>query len=186
MLDRRKPIAMADGRLRAADPFATEGLRRAIGLAALDEPEIGASGIGMALGGGSGEAATAHVLPLARGDPRTGLLPRAAAAVFVASELQLHFARLEAVAEAFGLTPAETRLLERLVRGQSMTEAAAAMNIAMTTAKTHRTRLLSKTGAHRQAGLISLVHRLVPALGALAAPPAESSKTLDQGFRGGR
>jgi hypothetical protein len=37
----------------------------------------------------------------------------------------------------------------------------------MTTAKTHRSRLLSKTGMRRQAGLIALVHRLVPAVAAV-------------------
>jgi DNA-binding CsgD family transcriptional regulator len=87
------------------------------------------------------------------------------AAVFVASDLNLPFRRLDAVAEAFGLTPAETRVLDRLLHGDSIAEAAAAMNVAVTTVKTHRSRLLSKTGTRRQANLISLVHRLVPALG---------------------
>jgi DNA-binding CsgD family transcriptional regulator len=119
----------------------------------------------MALREGSGKMATAHVLPLARGKIRTRLLPRAVAAVFVASELHLPFGRLDAVKEAFGLTPAETRLLERLTRGESIADAAAAMKVAVTTVKTHRSRLLSKTGARRQTNLVSLVHRLVPTIG---------------------
>lgn len=172
MLDRRTPIAASEGRLRAANPHATDRLRRAIALAAADEPKIGAAGVGMALRGADGDVATAHLLPLARGAVRARLLPRAAAAVFVASGLQLPFGRLEAVAEAYGLTPAETRLLDRLVHGDSIAEAAAALNVAVTTVKTHRSRLLSKTGMRRQTGLISLVHRLVPSMGAAQATPA--------------
>jgi DNA-binding CsgD family transcriptional regulator/PAS domain-containing protein len=172
MLDRGRPIARVDGKLRAADPYATERLRRAIGHAAADECRVGSSGIGLALSGPPGEAATAHILPLARGEVRTRLMPRAIAAVFVAADVQLPFSTLQAVAEAFGLTPAETRLLDRLARGETIADAAAAMNVAVTTAKTHRSRLLAKTGVRRQPGLVSLVHRLVPAVGAEGTPPS--------------
>jgi len=171
MLDRGTPIAAKRGRLRAVDAYATERLHRVIALAAGNESEVGASGIGIALSGRSGEVATAHVLPLARGNVRTRLLPRAVAAVFVASDLHLPFRRLDAVAEAFGLTRAETRMLDRLLRGDSIAEAAAAMNVSVTTVKTHRSRLLSKTGTRRQATLISLVHRLVPALDSVETAP---------------
>jgi DNA-binding CsgD family transcriptional regulator/PAS domain-containing protein len=171
MLDRRTPIAAVQGRLHAVDAQTTDRLRRAIALAAGDESGIGAAGLGMALPAGADEVATAHVLPLARGEVRARLLPRASAAVFVAAGLQLPFGRLEAVAEAFGLTPAETRLLDRLIRGDSLADAAAALYVAVATAKTHRSRLLSKTGMRRQTGLISLVHRLVPAVRGFGAPP---------------
>ena len=174
MLDRKTPIAATRGKLRAGDLYTTDRLRRTIVLAARNEGGIGASGIGIALSEPSGHVATAHVLPLARGDLRTRLLPRAAAAVFIASDLRLPLARLEAIAEAFGLTRAETRLLDRLVRGDSIAEAAAAMNVAMTTVKTHRSRLLAKTGMRRQTSLISLVHRLLPPVGASDTEPADS------------
>jgi DNA-binding CsgD family transcriptional regulator/PAS domain-containing protein len=169
MLDHKTPIAATRGKLRAGDLYTTDRLRRTIALAARSAGGIGASGIGIALRGPSGDVATAHVLPLARGELRTRLMPRAVAAVFVASDLRLPFNRLQAVAEAFGLTPAETRLLDHLIRGESIADAASAMNVAVTTVKTHRSRLLSKTGARRQTGLISLVHRLVPAVGAMEA-----------------
>jgi DNA-binding CsgD family transcriptional regulator len=173
MLDRERPIAATLGKIRAGDLYTTDRLRSTIALAARNEGGIGASGIGIALSGPTGDVATAHVLPLARGDLRTRLMPRAAAAVFVASDLRLPLARLDAIAEAFGLTPAETRLLERLVRGDSIADAAAAMNVAMTTAKTHRSRLLAKTGMRRQTSLISLVHRLLPPIGAADTGPAD-------------
>jgi DNA-binding CsgD family transcriptional regulator/PAS domain-containing protein len=173
MLDRERPIAATLGKIRAGDLYTTDRLRSTIALAARNEGGIGASGIGIALSGPTGDVATAHVLPLARGDLRTRLMPRAAAAVFVASDLRLPLARLDAIAEAFGLTRAETRLLDRLVRGDSIADAAAAMSIAMTTAKTHRSRLLAKTRMRRQTSLISLVHRLLPPVGAADTGPAD-------------
>ena len=164
MLDRGVPVARATaGTLGGVDRHTTERLHRVIADAA-KEASIGSAGIGMALSMPTGGVATAHVLPLAGGDIRARLLPHTAAAVFVTSDLRLPFSTLQAVAEAFGLTPAETRLLDRLVRGETIADAAAAMNVAVTTAKTHRSRVLAKTGERRQTGLISLVHRLVPAI----------------------
>jgi DNA-binding CsgD family transcriptional regulator len=177
MLDCGTPIATSRGRLRANDPHASGRLQRLIALAADNETEVGASGIGIALAGSADEVATAHVLPLARGQVRTRLMPRAVAAVFVASNLHLPVRRLDAVAEVFGLTPAETRLLERLAHGDSLAQAAAAMNIAMTTVKTHRSRLLSKTGMRGQTSLISLVHRLVAPVGAVDAAAVDPAST---------
>jgi DNA-binding CsgD family transcriptional regulator len=64
----------------------------------------------------------------------------------------------------FGLIPAETRVLERLLRDMSLVAAAAALGIAETTAKTHLSRIFAKTGVSRQPELVALVHRLLPPL----------------------
>jgi DNA-binding CsgD family transcriptional regulator/PAS domain-containing protein len=170
MLDRRNPIATIGGKIGANDPRAASRLRRFIALAAGRESEIGASGIGIALRDGSDAVATAHILPLARGEVRTRLLSRAVAAVFVTSDTQLPLGRLDAFAEAFGLTPAETRLLGRLIRGESIDEASAALNVARTTSKTHISRILAKTGTRGRPALMALVYRLAPAL--RPGPPA--------------
>jgi DNA-binding CsgD family transcriptional regulator len=165
MLERRTPIAAAKNMISAVDRRATARLRRIIALAAAgNEGEIGASGVGIALRGRADDVATAHVLPLARGDLRTRLLPAAVAAVLVASDLQLPLGRLSAFAEAFGLTPAETRLLDRLILCESIEEASAALNFARTTSKTHISRILVKTGTRRRPALMALVYRLAPAL----------------------
>lgn len=164
MLDRRNPVATSGGKIGAVDPRGTTRLRRVIALAADRETEIGASGIGIALRGPSGHLATAHVLPLARGDLRTRLWPAAVAAVFVAADLRLPVGRLDAFAEAFGLTAAETRVLDRLIRGESIDEASAALNVARTTLKTHLSRILAKTGTRGRPALMALVHRLAPPL----------------------
>ena len=58
----------------------------------------------------------------------------------------------------FGLTPVETRVLERLLRGMSLVAAAAALGIPETTAKTHLSRIFAKTGVSRQPELVALVH----------------------------
>lgn len=58
----------------------------------------------------------------------------------------------------------ERRLLEQLVAGKSLPQAADALGIAGTTARTHLTGIVAKTGVSRQADLIALVTRLVPPL----------------------
>jgi DNA-binding CsgD family transcriptional regulator len=47
---------------------------------------------------------------------------------------------------------------------RALVEAAAALGIAETTAKTHLSRIFAKTGVSRQAELVALVHRLTPPL----------------------
>jgi len=164
MLDNAEPISASAGRLGTCEPAATERLQRVIAIAAREEAEIGAAGFEMPLKGRSGEIATAHVLPLARGDVRTRLIPRAVAAVFVASSAERPGHGLRAFTEAFGLTPGETRLLERLMQGDSISDTAQSLGIAKTTAKTHLSRVLAKTGMRRQTSLLALVHRLAPAI----------------------
>ena len=66
------------------------------------------------------------------------------------------------LAQTHGLTPAEIRVIERLTTGATISEAAADLSISITTAKTHLSRIFSKTGVSRQADLISLIHRLAP------------------------
>ena len=56
--------------------------------------------------------------------------------------------------KAYGLTPAEARLLAALVQGDRLADYAARSNIRITTAKTHLQSLFAKTGEKRQADLI--------------------------------
>jgi DNA-binding CsgD family transcriptional regulator/PAS domain-containing protein len=158
------PVRSLSGRLTARSARAGTELARAIDLARHNESGIGATGIGVPLADEPGGPAVAHVLPLARGDLRTRLMPQATAAVFVTRVEQATPAKIDTVAATFGLTPAETRVLERLLRGMSLVAAAAALGIAETTAKTHLSRIFVKTGVSRQPDLIALVHRLMPPL----------------------
>jgi DNA-binding CsgD family transcriptional regulator len=156
------PVRSVHGRLSAADPRARQELDEAVVLAQRDEAGIGAAGIGVALSGRDGEAAVAHVLPLARGSIRTRLMPQAAAAVFINQNREAASRDTTAVAKTLGLTRTEARMLEQLTMGDTLSEAAAALGIANTTAKTHLAHIFAKTGVSRQAELIALVGRLAP------------------------
>lgn len=164
MLQHGDPIGMSGGRLSAVDAAATSRLLAAVADAAAAEAGIGDSGLGVPLASALTSLHVAHVLPVSRGDVRSRLMPRAVAAIFVSSADGAPPMKLGPVAEAFGLTPAEARLLDRLVRGETLEEAAAALNVAKTTSRTHMARILTKTGTRRQANLLALVHRLVPSL----------------------
>jgi DNA-binding CsgD family transcriptional regulator/PAS domain-containing protein len=160
------PIRSVQGKLVAVAADANAELSRAIALAHDDEADIGKVGIGISLQAAGGDPAIAHVLPLARGDVRARLLPQAIAAVFVTRPGEASPADLSAFASTFGLTPAETRLLQSLIRGGStLVETAQALSITEATAKTHLSRIFSKTGVTRQADLVALIKDLTPPVG---------------------
>jgi DNA-binding CsgD family transcriptional regulator len=163
MLANRAPIATVNGALSVRDAQAREELNQAIVLARTDEAMIGTNGIAVPLRDEG--SAVAHVLPLARGDLRTRLVPQATAAVFVTRRTESAARDIGAVAASFDLTPAEARMLQHLAAGVSLTEAAKALGVSTNTAKTHLARIFSKTGVSRQADLIAMVDRLVPPVG---------------------
>jgi DNA-binding CsgD family transcriptional regulator/PAS domain-containing protein len=155
------PVCSVNGRLSVRGSEGACELGKAIALAQQNEATIGATGIGVALGH-AGEPAIAHVLPLARGELRTRLMLQATAAVFVTQAGLQPPAAIAALAANFKLTPAEARMFERLAAGATFAEAAETLRIAETTARTHLSRILSKTGVSRQADLVALIHRLSP------------------------
>jgi DNA-binding CsgD family transcriptional regulator len=159
-------IQGARGVVAAKLPEAAKELRNAIKLAARDESTLGKTGLAIRLSEPDEPAIFAHVLPLTGGDLRSGLEPAAAAAVFIGAEQDEEEAA-QAMAAAFGLTPAETRLLESLLAGCTLAEAAMARGVAITTAKTHLDSIFQKTGVNRQAELIRLAARATPPAGAL-------------------
>jgi DNA-binding CsgD family transcriptional regulator len=59
----------------------------------------------------------------------------------------------------FGLTPAEVRLVLRLVSGDSLRSAAKALGIKYETVRTHLKSIFQKTGTRRQAELVIVVIR---------------------------
>lgn len=73
-----------------------------------------------------------------------------------------------AIARAFGLTAAETRLLDRLLSGRRLAGAAADLGIAAATARTHLDNIFMKTGASRQVELKQVALRAQPPVGACA------------------
>jgi DNA-binding CsgD family transcriptional regulator len=162
MLDARSPIIASGGCLAALHAEVTGELMKAIELAHEDEGRLGAAGIGVPLMHRDVAAATAHVLPLARGNLRTRLVPQAAAAVFIARAGTPLAVDLGTVARIFGLTPAETRQLDQMMAGATLAEAAAALGVSKATARTHREHIFAKMGVSRRSDLVALVGSLVP------------------------
>jgi DNA-binding CsgD family transcriptional regulator len=163
MLERGHPLRSVGGKLNAGDPDTTERLLHAVAAAGSSKGEPSDAGLGVALTRTPAAVHVAHILPIALGDVGTRLTPKAVAAIFIASSEAFMPSGLAPIAEAFGLTAAELRLLERVVQGESLDEASATLNIARTTAKTHMTRILAKTGTRRQTALLALVHQLTSA-----------------------
>jgi DNA-binding CsgD family transcriptional regulator len=153
-------IQSVRGLLRPTTPSAAAELRAAIRLAARDEATIGKTGLAICLTGPDAAPVFAHVLPMTGGEFRTCLQPEAVAAVFVGTPLNEQDGA-DTVAAAFGLTPAETRVLASLVVGRTLAETATTLGVAVATAKTHLERIFSKTGVTRQADLMRLATGLI-------------------------
>lgn len=163
MLDARSPIVSLGGCLGALRADLTKELRGAIAAAQADSSPIGAAGIGVPLVDKEMTAATAHVLPLGRRDPLTSRSgARVAAAVFIARAIASPPVEIGIVTRIFGLTPAEARLLQELIVGASLAEAATTLGVTEATARTHRNHIFAKTGVSRRTDLLALVGRLVP------------------------
>jgi DNA-binding CsgD family transcriptional regulator/PAS domain-containing protein len=164
MLDEGGPIESAQGILQATAPSAASELHSALALAARNEAGIGKTGLAIRLTEPDVPPVFAHVLPLTGSDFRTRLQPAAVAAVFIGTPPDAQDGA-DTVAAAFGLTPAETRVLASLFAGRTLAETAATLGIAGTTAKTHLEHIFLKTGVARQAELMRLWTGLISPTG---------------------
>lgn len=90
--------------------------------------------------------------------PPSGLFGRGEpnAIVFI-SERRSNQPAGELLAETFGLTPAESRLLQALLQGHGLTNAAVRLDVSVNTAKTHLRALFDKLECSRQADLLQAV-----------------------------
>jgi DNA-binding CsgD family transcriptional regulator len=96
-----------------------------------------------------------HVVPLS--PPSTVLLPdneHPVAGLIIVDCRRGPADRVNVFSDLFDLTSAEARVLAQLISGEGLTIAAKRLNIARSTARTHLTRILEKTGTHRQAELV--------------------------------
>lgn len=168
MIDAGTPVRAIRGNLSAQDPNARKELKRAITLARRNEAEIGAAGIGVPLRGVEAKLAIAHVLPLAGGRLRTRLAPQTTAAVFIIEAEIEQPLDSRTIAQTFGLTPMESKILDRILAGDSLVRAGINLGIAGTTARTHLTNIFGKTGVSRQQDLVALAYRLCPPIRASA------------------
>jgi DNA-binding CsgD family transcriptional regulator len=163
MLDHGTPVQSARGILQATASSAASELRSALSFAARNEARIGKTGLAIRLTEPEEPPIFAHVLPLTGSDFRTRLQPAAVAAMFIGAPDEQDGA--DTVAAAFGLTPAEARVLASLFAGRTLVETAAMLRISRATAKTHLEHIFLKTGVTRQAELMRLWTELISPTG---------------------
>ena len=142
------------GQLVARDGQANQDLRQIV---ANSGGEVSTGSDAFPLTAHDGGRYVAHLLPLAS-LLRSGTGPtlKAVAAIFV-RKVELDGQSYSGlVARAFGLTPAELRVLLAIVEVGGVPETSETLGVAETTVKTHLSRVFSKTGASRQADLVKL------------------------------
>jgi DNA-binding NarL/FixJ family response regulator len=146
-------LCCAAGCLAAPEDGANMSLRKALAAAGNDNTKAALS-----LTARDGTQYVACVLPLVAGARRRAGTGYAATAAIFVNEAALNARSFaESIAETYKLTPTELRILLAIVEVGGVPEVAEAVGIAESTVKTHLGRLLEKTGASRQAGLVKLV-----------------------------
>ena len=86
-----------------------------------------------------------------------GLSQRTACVVFVTDPEGQSSPSAEAIAESFGLTPAEARVVCGLVMGVSLQDTATRLGISINTARTLLARAMARTGTNSQITLVRMV-----------------------------
>jgi DNA-binding CsgD family transcriptional regulator len=144
-----KPVALETHTGEALGEFLVAGS----GDAALAE-----KGVAARLAARNGDRFVTHVLPLTSGTRRqAGASYAAVAAVFVQKAAQDTAPAVQTLAQQYGLTPAELRVLIALTDFGGVAEVAAALSLSAATVRTHLRHVFEKTGMRRQADLIKLM-----------------------------
>jgi DNA-binding NarL/FixJ family response regulator len=84
---------------------------------------------------------------------KTASEPAPVTALFISEIAAQTRAGNEAIAALFELTPAETRVFDRLANGDMISQIATDLGIRTSTIKTHQANIYAKTGVHRRATL---------------------------------
>jgi DNA-binding CsgD family transcriptional regulator/PAS domain-containing protein len=171
VLDRRGEIVEANTRARVlmrertflgnsrylepADPAARAAMRRAIASASSVFNRVGPPAADVRIPRERGAALTATVTPIAGGE---SAFPASGAMVVTINDPDAKKRdRLSVGRERFRLTQAEARLVERLLTGTTLKEAALENDISIHTAREYLKRIFAKTGARSQADLVRLL-----------------------------
>ncbi|WP_349370305.1 helix-turn-helix transcriptional regulator [Salinarimonas sp.] len=167
ILDARRLVCAADGKLRAGSPKATADLRHAVAGGPRRRSVLIAAE-------GDDDPLLARLVPLARASDPDGCGP--VAALFL-PELRDASPSLADLQLRFGLTPAEACCAREMLRGEGIGAYARRAGISHATARTHLKHVFEKTGARRQAQLVSRLLAETPARAAAdddAPPGAEN------------
>jgi len=146
----------SSGRLQASSPAATGSLQRlireAVGTATGKSLSHGGA---LRLTGRYGRRLHVLVTPLPLDHAPFG--EGAAAALFCSDPDATVGTVARQLESMFGMTPAEARLTEALVHGQSLQQYAEARSVSMSTVRTQLKAATAKTGTRRQADLVRIV-----------------------------
>ena len=158
MLSEGRILRGTGGKIAAVNPQADAVLSEIIMNVENGEAVRSGAGIAVPLSATDGERYVAHVLPLTSGARRKAKVAYSAvAAVFVRKAALEGPHPADALIEAYGLTPAEMRVLMIIVQVGSIAEVAPILGISEATVKTHLHHIFDKTGSSRQADLAKLV-----------------------------
>ncbi len=154
MLEKGWPIRISEEYLQGKDRATSAELRQAIELLGTDQQGVSARDYELCLAQSSPEqpGAIGCLRPLASAGGE-----ELAIALFITETGQTSHYGIDALAEAYGLSKAETRILKALVETQSPAETAERLHIAISTVKSHIRKIFHKTNTSRQAELLRLV-----------------------------
>jgi DNA-binding CsgD family transcriptional regulator len=145
-------VRSRNGRLSLADHRAAVALSGALRAAANGVAVATDKGHAIPMTARDGSYFAAHLLPLTHRNAHS-----ATAAVFVHRATHNSSIAPDLVGRAYGLTPAEQRVLSHIVEAGSVAEAAERLRVSETTVKTHLSRIFDKTETGRQADLVKLL-----------------------------
>jgi DNA-binding CsgD family transcriptional regulator len=160
MLTAGDPILTRHGRIAVQSAATTASLQSAVAQAAKEEAALGQKGIGIPIPRPDGAPLVIHVLPLRRGQMRSALVQRAAAALFVASASGPPQLPHDALVHLYDLTPAEIRIFELICDGHTRDAISSALGVSISTVKSHLFHVFEKTGCRRQVDLVRLAKSL--------------------------
>jgi len=101
-----------------------------------------------------------NVLPLQRRDASARADLDGGTIMILAQEFEPALVSVETLRNAFGLSPAEARLLRLLATGASLRQASEIIGVSYSTVMSQLKSCFQKTGTHRQAELVALAVRL--------------------------
>lgn len=158
MLSERDMIELVSGRLVATNRSVNRSLYDMLQATGGGDAAVGTRGVAVSMAARAGDQHIAHVLPLTSGArKKAGVEYSACAAIFVRkAELEPPSAP-KVIAQLYGLTPSELRVLLAVFETGGIDDIANVLGVSVPTVKTHLRRLFDKTGTRRQAELVKLV-----------------------------
>lgn len=158
LLKKGAALKSRDGYLIATRSKSREVLSQALEQSASGRAPASTGQYAVPLADEEGAGVIANVLPLQWRGSRNPLGPLpGTAAVIIQDPAERPRPPLDALAELYGLTTAEQKILELVAEGAAPQDAADRLNVSLATVKTHLQHVFAKTNTGRQADLVRLV-----------------------------